>query len=148
MNMQQIIDAVRGFDGALIVLPDAAPHPELSWGDAYFFYAPDGVIPQRTQPYGTIITKNYPDDIESQLDSDGRFRVNIHTGAERAERVVEADAEPADADVLVRHPLYGSAGWVSVVNPAERTSAQVLALLAQAHDDARARTLRRAGRRA
>lgn len=32
-----------------------------AWGDAFFCYAPDGVTPRMTQPYGTIVTKNYPD---------------------------------------------------------------------------------------
>lgn len=44
------------------------------------------------------------------------------------------------------HPLYAAMGWVCVVNPAANTDTRVLALLREAHDAARARTLRRAGR--
>lgn len=142
--MQQIIDRVNEFDGALVVVPDeTSGSPEIAWGDAFFYYAPDGVMPARTQPYGTIVTKNYPDDTASRLDEPGRFRVNIHTGRERAEEVMDAAADAADSDVFVRHPLYGSAGWVSVVNPDRRTAAQVIALLHDAHDAARARAHRR-----
>jgi hypothetical protein len=117
----------------------------LAWGDAFFYYAPDGVMPERTQPYGTIVTKNYPDDEESRLDEPDRFRVNIHVGLDRAPQIVNDAASSADADVFVSHPLYGAAGWVSVVNPAESTSEQAISLLHDAHEAARARTSRRSG---
>ncbi|MCK8467850.1 DUF6194 family protein [Microbacterium sp. KSW4-16] len=147
MNMQKIIDAVRGFDGVLVITPQAGgPYPELSWGDAYFYYAPDGRMPERTQPYGTIITKNYPDDESSALDTPGRFRVNIHVGQGKADPLVAADAQPTDVDVFQPHPLYGTAGWVCVIDPAARTSDTVLALLRDAHESARARADRRARR--
>ncbi|WDM45250.1 hypothetical protein KV395_19235 [Microbacterium luteolum] len=144
MKMQQIIEKVRGFDGALVVAPEAgSAFPELSWGDAYFYYAPDGRMPERTQPYGTIITKDYPDDTSSGLDAPGRFRVNIHVGQERAAGLVSTEAEPAEADVFRRHPLYGDAGWVCVIDPAEKTTDAVLALLREAHEAARSRAARR-----
>ena len=142
--MQQIIETVRAFDGALVAVPEPGTDvPEVAWGDAFFYYAPDGVMPERTQPYGTIITKDYPDDTDSQLDPPGRFRVNIHLGRERAEQVTDAAATRSATDVFIAHPLYGSAGWVSVVNPGDRTAAAVLGLLREAHEAARARTERR-----
>src|SRR4051812_30368258 len=129
MEMQQIISAVREFDGSLVVQPDSASGlPELAWGDAFFYYAPDGVMPERTQPYGTIITKNYPDDLRSDLDHPGRFRVNIHVARDLMLSVVDGE-DPSEPDSFVAHPLYGDAGWVSVVNPAAHTSDRVLALL-------------------
>lgn len=145
MEMQKIIETVRGFDGALVVTPaEGSDHPELSWGDAYFFHAPDGRMPERTQPYGTIITKDYPDDTSSLLDAPGRFRVNIHVGRERVESLVTASVDPAEADVFHRHPLYGTSGWVCVIDPAERTEDAVLSLLREAHEAARSRVERRA----
>ncbi|WP_309103991.1 DUF6194 family protein [Microbacterium sp.] len=148
MKMQEIIDIVRGFDGSLAVTPhEGSAFPELAWGDAFFFYAPDGIMPERTQPYGTIITKDYPDDERSALGSAGRFRVNIHIGRDRATELALVDGDPARTDALFPHPLYGDAGWVSVVNPAGMTADAVIGLLRQAHDDARVRWTRRAGRR-
>lgn len=145
--MREIVDTVSRFEGALVVLPEeGSDSPAQAWGDAFFFYAPDGVIPDRTQPYGTIVTKDYPDDTESRLDEPGRFRVNIHVGRERAPRIVSDVASPSDPDVFVPHPLYGAAGWVSVVNPADSTAEETLALLRDAHDAARARASRRSGR--
>lgn len=144
--MDEIVDAVAGFEGVLVVIPgEGSGSPELAWGDAFFHYAPDGVMPERTQPYGTIVTKDYPDDEDSRLDAPGRFRVNIHVGRDRAPQIVDEGASAADADVFVSHPLYGTAGWVSVVNPAASTSAQAISLLRDAHEAARARASRRAG---
>ncbi|MFK4807642.1 DUF6194 family protein [Microbacterium sp. ZW CA_36] len=146
MDMQQIVDVVSSFEGVLVVIPgEESGSPELAWGDAFFYYAPNGVMPERTQPYGTIVTKNYPDDEESRLDEPGRFRVNIHVGRDRAPLIVNDEASPADSDVFVSHPLYGAAGWVSVVNPSASTSEQAISLLNDAHEAARTRASRRSG---
>ncbi|WP_394553062.1 DUF6194 family protein [Agromyces sp. MMS24-JH15] len=135
MEMQEIIEVVRGFEGALVFVPEAGgPYPEIAWGDAFCYFAPDGVMPERTQPYATIVTKDYPDDERSRLDEPGRFRVNLHVGRDRAAELAAEDADPAEADAFAPHPLYGAAGWVSVVNPSTRTAEQVLALLRDAHD--------------
>ena len=80
LSIDQIIDTVRDLDGSLVVAPAAgdADFPELARGDAFFYYAPDGQMPRTVQPYGTVVTKNYPDDTGSDLDPAGRWRVNIH----------------------------------------------------------------------
>lgn len=143
--MKEIVDTVNDFEGVLVVIPgEGSDSPELAWGDAFFYYAPDGVMPERTQPYGTIVTKNYPGDEESRLDEPGRFRVNIHVGREQAASLVPVDPEPTAIDVFQRHPLYGAAGWVCVIDPAENTSESVLDLLRTAHESARQRSQRRA----
>ena len=51
---------------------------------------------------------------------------------------------PAEADVVLRHPVYGDVGWVAVINPGERTGSTVLDLIDLAHAHARARWDRRA----
>lgn len=147
MDMQQIIDAARGFDGAFVVTPEIdSAFPAVAWGDAFFYYAPDRVMPERTQPYATIITKDYPDDDNSRLDEPDRFRVNIHVGREQAAVLATTAADPSATDVFFPHPLYGAMGWVSVVNPAERTSTAVVRLLREAHEAARVRSARRGPR--
>ncbi|MFD3915151.1 DUF6194 family protein [Streptomyces sp. NPDC058603] len=149
--MEQIIAAVRSFDGALVFSPEpGGDFPELVWGDAFFYYAPDGQMPRNVQPYGTIVTKNYPDDTASDLDRPGRRRVNVHvdrttfrelTGEEP--RGLSRPRDYAAADSVVPHPVYGALGWISVVNPGERTTGTVVRLLRGAHDAARARFERR-----
>ena len=137
---------MSGFEDVLVVTPrEGSNSPEVAWGDAFFYCARNSVMLQRTQPYATIVTKNYPDDAKSKLDEPGQFRVNINVGHDRAPRIVSDGAGTADADVFVPHPLYGPAGWVSVLNPAESTSEQVIVLLRDAHEAARARASRRSG---
>lgn len=151
MSMEQIIAAVRGFDGALVVAPaPGGDFPELAWGDAFFYFAPDGQLPQHVQPYGTIVVKNYPDDTACDLDAPGRWRVNIHV--DRATFREFTDEEPRSltrprdytaADTVLPHPVYGALGWLAVVNPGEKTTDTVVRLLRGAHDAARARFARR-----
>lgn len=150
MSMEQIIATVRDFPGALVVVPEpGGAFPELAWGDAFFYYAPDGRPPQNVQPYGTVVTKNYPDDIASDLDPPSRWRLNIHVGR-TAFRELTGESRPLDrpydyavTDLVLPHPVYGALGWICVVNPAERTGELVVELLRGAHDDARARLARR-----
>ncbi|MFC7877958.1 DUF6194 family protein [Isoptericola sp. NPDC057391] len=144
-SMDQIIGTVRGLEGVLVLEPRPGDGtPEIAWGDAFFYYAPDGEVPTTVQPYGTIVTKNYPGDAGCDLDRPDRWRVNVHVGRDRARELV-GGGEPADVDVLLPHPLYGDLGWVCVVNPAERTTPLVLDLLRVAHAAARRRYERRRG---
>jgi Family of unknown function (DUF6194) len=151
MSMEQIIEAVRVLDGALVVVPGpGSDAPEVAWGDAFFYYAPDGRMPQHEQPYGTIVTKDYPDDASSDLDAPGRWRVNVHVDRATFRRLTDEEprslTRPRDhaaTDVFTPHPVYGALGWVAVVSPGEQTSEVVLQLLREAHDAARARFERR-----
>lgn len=144
MSMEQIIATVRGFEGALVVVPEpGGDFPEIAWGDAFFYYSPDGVMPRTTQPYGTVVTKNYPDDGASDLDPPGRWRVNVHVGRTALPEVDGGRYDLAAADVLLPHPVYGPLGWICVVNPGERTTGTVVRLLREAHEAARARAERR-----
>ncbi|EGX59231.1 hypothetical protein SZN_13551 [Streptomyces zinciresistens K42] len=153
--MEQIIATVRGFDGAFVLVPEAGGGlPEIAWGDAFCYYAPDGRMLEKTQPYATAVTKDHPYDSASDLDPPGRWRVNIHVGRTRAEELVgpprRADDGPVDhtaADTVLPHPVYGALGWICVVDPGPRTTDLVLRLLRSAHEAARARHERGAERR-
>ncbi|WP_067843189.1 DUF6194 family protein [Nocardia lijiangensis] len=151
MEMDEIIEFVAGLDGVLTLRPQPGDgSPEVSWGDTYFYYAPDGVVP-RTQPFATIVTKNYPGDETSHLDRPGTFRVNFFAGKDafqsrtgRAPRDPDPhDTDPSATDTLIAHPVYGSQGWLAVVNPGPRTEAAVRELLTAAHNLARSRRQRR-----
>ncbi len=149
--MEQIIEMVQGFDGALVVTPGPGDGlPELAWGDAFFYYAPDGRMPQHVQPYATIVTKNYPDDTASDLDPDGRWRINIHvdpaTFRDLTGEVARGLTRPRSyetPDAVMPHPVYGPLGWIAVVNPGDSTIDTVTHLLRAAHAAARARYDRR-----
>ena len=140
MSMQQILATVRSFDDLLELAPDEhSDYPPVAWGDHFFYWSPDGSVP-RTQPFATIITKDYPDDASSDLDPEGRWRINIHVGRRRLAQFAPAEpADPAAADVLQPHPLYARQGWICAVVPAGRTLGPVLELLELAHLDQRRR---------
>lgn len=149
--MEQILETVRGFDGVLELAPtEGSAFPELVWGDHFFYYAPDGHVPQRAQPYATIVTKNYPDDTLSRLDAPQRWRLNIHVGRSRFVELIgedpRADASPQDfsiTDTVLPHPVYRVQGWIAIINTGPRTADTAIALLRHAHDDARRRATRR-----
>jgi hypothetical protein len=162
LSIDQIIAAVQHLDGSLVVAPAVGEpaFPELAWGDAFFYYAPDGQMPRTVQPYGTVVTKNYPEDTTSDLDPADRWRVNIHVDRATFRQVTGQDGgtghdgvdvggagtaaiDPARSDVVLPHPVYGSAGWIAVVNPGPATADTVLRLLREAHEAARARFERR-----
>lgn len=145
MTIDEIIEFVRGFDGVLVLQPGPGDGtPEIAWGDTFFYYSPDGVVPQRTQPFATIVTKDYPGDAGSRLSSPGRFRVNIGVGKPtfvewtgRQPRDPAGDIDPSVTDTVFPHPVYGSVGWLAVVNPDTRTDAAVRELLDTAYQRAR-----------
>ncbi|WP_181773728.1 DUF6194 family protein [Amycolatopsis pittospori] len=148
MTIEEIIGFVSGLDGVLALTPAPGDEwPELSWGDAFFYYSPDGVVPTNVQPFATIVTKNYPGDEASRLDRPGTFRVNIHAGKEAFVRelgrtpreAAETDIDPGVADTVIAHPVYGTAGWLAVLNPAAETETVTRELLETAYRRARAR---------
>ena len=149
MSIEQVLELVRSFEGVLVLAPQAGSEvPEIAWGDYFFYYAPDGRVPQHVQPYATIITKDYPDDAQSRLNPADRWRLNIHVGpAKLIELVGIGPHDLAAADEFLPHPVYGAHGWVAVVNPGERTMPAVRNLLRDAHADERRRVIRRQGGR-
>lgn len=133
MSIEDVLATLRGFDGVLELAPaEGGELPEIAWGDHFFYHSPDGTVPERTQPYATIVTKDYPGEPSSDLDPPGRYRVNVHVGRGAKDLVESTDITAPD--VVVAHPVYG--GWVSVVNPGEHTRATLVALLRRAHDAA------------
>lgn len=143
MTIEEIVEYVTGLGGVLAMQPtEGSEVPEIAWGDTFFYYAPDGVVPAG-QPFATIVTKDYPGDETSDLNRPGSFRVNI---AVSKTTFTEA-AAPTDAsleDAVVAHPLYAAANWLAVVNPGTATEASVREMLREAHDRAQARSERRA----
>ncbi|WP_423059361.1 DUF6194 family protein [Brevibacterium linens] len=152
MSMEQILSEVRTYDGLLELAPThGSEHPEISWGDYFFYYAPDRQVPSNRQPYATIATKDYPDDAESRLDADGRWRLNIHVGSQifaellgyPPEEIDESEVEYSITDMILPHPLYGAYGWVCIVNPGPETIERALETLHDAHRADRRRVERR-----
>ena len=142
MSIREIREHVESLGGVLTLAPGPGDGtPQIAWGDLFFYYAPDGVIPN-TQPFATIVTKDYPDDTSSQLDRPGHYRVNVAAGKAEFERL-STDVDPSTLDALFAHPVYAAQHWLSVVNPGPATDAALRELLATAHALARGRAERR-----
>lgn len=151
MTIDDILGLVRSLPGSLVLSPEpGSEYPDIAWGDHFFFYSPGGQVPQRTQPYATVVTKDYPGDTESRLDADDRWRINVHVTRERFANLVGQSAADVDfagidlsvSDTVLPHPVYARTGLVAVVNPAERTGELVADLLREAHDRAMSRASR------
>ncbi|WP_280204479.1 DUF6194 family protein [Nocardia farcinica] len=152
MSIDEIAEFLESLGGVLTLRPGPGDgSPELAWGDLFFYYAPDGRVPTRTQPFATVVTKNYPDDESSRLDRPGVFRLNFAAGREafvatlgRTPRENAAPEEdPGAVDTVIAHPVYGGAGWLAVVAPGPRTDEVCRTLLRTAHERARAAYERR-----
>jgi len=148
MDIEEIIVHVTGLGDVRTLRPQPGDgSPEISWGDAFFYYAPDDQVPGG-QPFATIVTKAYPDEEAPWLDRPDTFRLNIAVGRDAMTAVVTDRVDPARAagapDTVIAHPVYGDLGWVAVTNPGARTSDLALTLLRSAHARARARRQRRA----
>jgi hypothetical protein len=149
--MDRLLQTIRALDGVLELAPgERSAFPKIAWGDHFFYYSPDGRVPQREQPYATIVTKNYPNDALCDLDHPDRWRLNIHVGTEAfieltSERPRD-EAPPRDYtadDVVLPHPVYRAQGWVSIINPDASPQGLAARLLRQAHEDAKRRAERR-----
>ncbi len=152
--MERILAEVRLFRGLLELAPrEGSSHPPVSWGDHFFYFSPDGEVPHNRQPYATIVTKDYPDDADSQLDQPGRWRVNIHVGSALFAELIgyppasigQSPVDFSETDVFLPHPLYGAYDWVSVVNPGPSTLDRAVELLHVAHLADQRRVERRGG---
>ncbi|NLE78149.1 MAG: hypothetical protein GX610_00935 [Rhodococcus sp.] len=151
MTMDEIIDFVNELESVLTLQPQPGDGtPEISWGDTFFYYSPDGVVPTTGQPFATIVTKEYPGEERSGLDRAGAFRVNVASGKEafvrwtaRQPRDCAGIAAPGVPDTVLPHPVYGSAGWLAVLSPGTNTDDVVQELLFSAYRLARTRLERK-----
>src|SRR5215217_5218806 len=142
----EIVEYIRGLSGVVtLTASEENGSPQSAWGDTFFYYDPEGDRPENQRlPFATVVIHDYAGwETESRLDRDGIFRVIIAIGRSEFERLLghaptqhpahHDDFDYAATDVLIPHPAYASQGWVSILNPAERTSSQVRQLLDQAH---------------
>ncbi|TCP57158.1 hypothetical protein EV191_1011110 [Tamaricihabitans halophyticus] len=147
-----MLTTIRALDGVFELAPtEGSEFPEVAWGDHFFYYAKDNQLPQREQPYATIITKNYLDDSGSGLDQPDRWRLNIHVGRTAYTELIgtepavpaEGTVDYAAVDTVLPHPLYARQGWIAIVNPGERTWELAVTQVGEAHEAARRRATKR-----
>ena len=125
-----------GPDPATIVKRILEMYPETDVVEAMnaWFFSLD---PEKHWPnYATLVTTDEHDDA-SNLTRPGAFRLNLGVDRATYERIAGADPDPdyTAFDRLLPHPVYGKQHWISIVNPSERTFAEVVVpLLELAHD--------------
>lgn len=120
-------------------------------GDWFVFYDPDDVTqPDSRFPFCTIVTGDRYD-AASDLDRDAAsYRVNLGISRGRYEarlgpaprqaagrEVIDAGVDYTSRDTVLPHPFYAPLHWVCIVNPGERTRAELGELLDDAHGQAR-----------
>lgn len=97
---------------------------------------------RRPNPFATIVTKNYPGDEASRLDRPNTFRVNVAAGKEAFIRwtghaprePATTEIDPSTTDTVMAHPIYGTVGWLAVVNPGTCTESETYDLqIGRAH---------------
>jgi len=122
-------------------------------GDWYIFYDPDRVtVPEQRFPFCTLMTGDRYDGA-SNLDRDpATYRVNLGIDKRGYEdlfgpaprqsagyEVIDTGFDYSETDTFLPHPFYAPMHWVCVVNPGERTRAELGVLLHEAHELARHR---------
>jgi hypothetical protein len=145
----EIIRFVAGLAGVeALTVTEESGAPEIAWGDSFFFYDPERNIPADNRlPFVTIVTKDYTGyDEASKLNRNGVFRLNIAVGRRTFEDLLgyppaghaaqHADIDYAALDTVIPHPLYATQGWVSILNPRERTAERARTLISGAHSRA------------
>lgn len=138
MTIEEIHAYVESLGKVLTLRPGPGDgSPDVVWGDLFFYYAPDGVVP-RGQPFATIVTKDYPGEPSSRL-GHGVFRLSIAAGR----RSQPSCTDPTRRDEVLPHPVYRRHGWVCIVRPGPHTEDELRLLLRQAHDAAERRWSRR-----
>jgi hypothetical protein len=126
---QYIAETFAGVD--VVVASRESGAPEVAWGDTFFSCDAD-----RRFPFATIVTKDYPDDRDSNLNRPSVFRLNIGVGKETYGGLfggVDRSYNYAALDQLLPHPVYGRMHWVCVVNPSAATFESLRPLLAEAY---------------
>lgn len=141
----ELIQFVTSLPGVTAMTPGpGSDAPEIAWGDTFIFYDPQGAPSDRRMPFATIVTKDYPEfDTASNLDRPGIFRLNIAVGRTRFEDLLgyppaahpqhHTDIDYTALDQVLPHPVYATQGWISILNPGERTSDVARSLLREAH---------------
>ena len=126
-------------------------------GNSFFYYGPDGKIPERTFPFATLVTKDDYDTV-SNLNRPDVCRLNIGLKKETYVALLgEPPKAPGDSgvidtghdftalDELMPHPIYGHLCWVCVLNPGATTFPTVQTLLAEAYGEAVRKQEKRGG---
>ena len=106
-------------------------------GNSFFFYSPDGKVPDKTFPFTTLVTRDDYDAV-SNLGRPGVWRLNIGVKKSKFDALFQEGAEHdfTAQDIIMPHPVYGNMAWICVLNPGPITWPTVQEFLAEAYQTA------------
>lgn len=115
-------------------------------GGLFFYYCPDGKIPEKTFPFATLMIKDEYDKV-SNLDRPSVYRLNVGVSKETflslfgaipkapgESGIIEGEYDFTALDEFLPHPIYGHMAWVSVLNPGAKTLERTKELLKEAYE--------------
>ena len=111
-------------------------------GNYFLYHGPDGVVPEKTFPFATLVTSDAYDAF-SDLNRPSVFRLNVGVARETFRTLfgeAEASHDFTALDRVMPHPVYGKMFWVCVLNPSRATfESAVRPLLEEAYITASAK---------
>lgn len=137
MNIEEIIDyCLSNFKGTVLV---------ESWGEKGIFYNPNQKL-KRGIYVLTIKEKDGENDRGSNLDRRDVFRVNIGIRKEsfkaifgeipkrpRAGKTIDMEYDFTTLDSIIPHPVYAWMGWISILNPSQKSFEQLKPFLQESY---------------
>jgi len=128
-----------------------------SWGERGLFYNPKDTL-SRGVYFVTVKERDGENDVASDLDRDGVYRVNLGISEETYQSLFgEPPDRPAKGehvatghdftvlDEISPHPTYAWMRWVAVLNPSDETVERMRPLFDEAYDRAQDKFTERTG---
>jgi len=122
--------------------------PKSSWGETSLFYNPGKVLPNGVY-FCTIKEKNGANDLASELDREGVFRLSIGLTKEAYQQqfgqkpkrpakgcIIDTGHNFTALDTLMPHPIYGWMSWAQILSPKESSFTEIHPLIKDAHANA------------
>ena len=138
MTPEQILDyCLSSLAGTVLV---------ESWGEKGIFYNPGWML-KRGVYVLTVKEKDGDNDRASHLNREDAFRVNLGVRKATFQKlfgkmpvrpaaggVVDMDYDFTAFDTIIPHPVYAWMGWISVLNPSDKTFEQLKPLIQDAYE--------------
>jgi len=120
-------------------------YPLSTWGEKSFFLNPENKFKRGTY-FATIKQKDGENDKASNLSQENIYRLNIGISKDMYLSLFDSlPKRPSKGgiilgnynfqkkDIILPHPIYGWMGWISILNPSQKTFKNCKSLLKNAY---------------